>query len=72
MNLFELEYPEGNTQIDDTTILTTLLYFSEQEMKLFKKLCKKGIRAEYGAEAATKGNISDLLIKILTERYGDL
>lgn len=68
MGLFDDDWPENNEPVDDTKILMTILYFSEDESKMFKKLCKKGIREMYGSAAIEKGNISDFLIKVLQER----
>jgi hypothetical protein len=49
-----------------------MLYFSADELKLFKALCKKGIQFEFKDEYQTKGNLSDLLLIILKEKYGNL
>jgi len=39
-------------------------------LKEFKKLCKTGMKKEFGADYQTKGNLSDLLLKVLKENYG--
>jgi hypothetical protein len=49
-----------------------MLYFSTEELKEFKALCKKGIKKEFGSEYQQKGNLSDLLLIMLKERYGNL
>lgn len=67
--LFDLQLPEDNSPVDNTNITTTLLYFSEDELKEFKKLCKAGIIAEYGEERFEKGNLSDFLLLILNRLY---
>lgn len=72
MKLFEDDWGIDNSPIDETEITTTILYFSAQELRKFKKLCKVGIKIEFGEEYQQKGNLSDFLLKILNERYGDL
>jgi hypothetical protein len=72
MKLFDDDWGVDNSPIDNTEITTTLLYFSAEELKLFKALCKKGIKAEFADQYQTKGNLSDLLLIILKERYGNL
>lgn len=70
MKLFEDDWGVDNSPIDETEITTTILYFSKEELKKFKNLCKVGIKIEYGEEYQQKGNLSDFLVKILNERYG--
>jgi hypothetical protein len=72
MKLFEDDWGVNDSPIDNTEITTTLLYFSAEELKEFKALCKKGIRFEFKDEYQTKGNLSDLLLIILREKYGNL
>jgi hypothetical protein len=72
MKLFEDDWGVDNSPIDNTEITTTLLYFSTEELKEFKALCKKGIKKEFGLEYQQKGNLSDLLLIMLKERYGNL
>jgi hypothetical protein len=72
MKLFEDDWGVGNSSIDNTEITTTLLYFSTEELKEFKALCKKGIRKEFNEQYQVKGNLSDLLLIILREKYGNL
>lgn len=68
--LFEDEIQAKQTERDDTNITTTLLYFSDEELLRFKKLCKAGMIKEYGEERFGKGNISDLLLTALNQLYG--
>lgn len=68
--LFEEEFGEGNQEIDDTQITTTLLYFSDEELAEFKKLCKAGIKKMFGQEYQQKGNLSDFLLTLLRNNYG--
>ncbi len=72
MKLFEDNWGIDNSPIDETEITTTLLYFSKDELKEFKKLCKVGIKIEFGKEYQQKGNLSDFLLKTLKEKYGNL
>ena len=72
MELFEPDWGVDNSELDNTEITTTILYFSKDELLQFKKLCKAGIKKEFGAEYQQKGNLSDLLLKILQENYGNL
>jgi hypothetical protein len=72
MKLFDDEWGVDNSPIDNTEITTTLLYFSTEELKEFKKLCKKGIKQEFGDDYQVKGNLSDLLLIILRQKYGNL
>jgi hypothetical protein len=46
------------------------LYFSKDELKQFKHLCKEGMKIEYGPHFQDKGNLSDLLLKVLNQKYG--
>jgi hypothetical protein len=72
MELFEHDWGVDNSATDNTEITTTILYFSKEELQQFKKLCKAGMKLEFGTEYQQKGNLSDLLLKILEEKYGHL
>lgn len=69
MKLFEDEWGVDNSPIDETEITTTILYFSTDELKQFKHLCKIGIKQEYNNEFQQKGNLSDFLLLILKRNY---
>ena len=69
MQLFEQDWGIDNSELDNTEITTTILYFSKTELVIFKKLWKTGIKKEFGIEYQEKGNLSDLLLKILKEKY---
>jgi hypothetical protein len=71
MKLFEDNWGVDNSPIDETEITTTMLYFSKQELKEFKELCKKGIKIEYNEEFQQKGNLSDFLLLILNQKYAN-
>ena len=70
MKLFEDDWGKDNSPIDNTEITTTILYFSKEELKEFKTLCKEGMKVEFGNEFQEKGNLSDLLLKVLNDKYG--
>lgn len=70
MELFEAELPKDNSPIEDVRITTTLLYFSEEESKEFKRLCKQAMKQRWGDKAPAEANISDLLLNDLREKYG--
>jgi len=69
MKLFEDNWGIDNSPIEDVEITTTILYFSREELKEFKALCKKGIQKEYGEEYQQKGNLSDFLLMLLKRNY---
>jgi hypothetical protein len=70
MKLFQDDWGKDNSPIDNTEITTTILYFSKDELKQFKALCKDGMKLEFGNEFQEKGNLSDLLLKVLNDKYG--
>lgn len=70
MKLFEDDWGKDNSPIDNTEITTTILYFSKEELKQFKTLCKEGMKVEFDNEFQEKGNLSDLLLKVLNDKYG--
>lgn len=71
MELFAVDWGVNNSPEDSTEITTTILYFSKEELHLFKKLCKEGIKKEFNEDFQQRGNLSDFLLKILKEKYGN-
>jgi hypothetical protein len=71
MMLFEDDWGVDNSPPDNTEITTTMLYFSTDELKQFKRLCKLAMKQEYGEQVFEKGNLSNLLLLILS-RYENL
>lgn len=71
MELFEDDWGINDSPLENVEITTTILYFSKQELSDFKKLCKIGIKEYFGDDYQEKGNISDFLLKILKEKYGN-
>lgn len=70
MELFEYEWGEDNSPLDNTEITTTILYFSKEELAEFKALCKTGMKQMFGEKVIEKGNISDFLLNTLKNLYG--
>lgn len=70
MKLFEDDWGIDNSEIENVEITTTILYFSKEELAQFKKLCKIGIKKEFGEDFKEKGNLSDLLLILLNKNYG--
>lgn len=70
-SLFEDDWGINNDPIDETQITTTLLYFSEDELKEFKKLCKIGFKDIFKDSYIKDGNMSDFILTILRERYAN-
>ena len=68
--LFEDDFGIDNSAPDNTEITTTILYFSKEELQLFKQLCKKGMQKE--TLNLSKANLSDFLLLILKQRYENL
>jgi hypothetical protein len=71
MSLFQDEWGVDNSELDNTEITTTILYFSNEELAEFKKLCKVGIKKEFGQEYQQKGNLPDFLLTVLRKNYAD-
>lgn len=69
MQLFNDDWGVDNSPIDNTEITTTLLYFSKDELKEFKKYCKELMKIQFPNQYQEKGNLSDLLLKILKKEY---
>lgn len=70
MSLFPDEWGQGGEEVDNTEIVTTVLYFDKDQLKEFKALAKKGIKTEFGAEFIQKGNLTDFLLIALNKLYG--
>jgi hypothetical protein len=69
--LFEDDFGQDESPIEDIDITTTILYYSEKELDEFKKLVKAGIKKELGTQAMERGNISDLLLIVLRKNYAE-
>ena len=71
MKLFEYEFEQNTEPIDNTEITGTLLYYTKDNCKEFKLLCKKGMEQTYTKEQLKEANISDFILKTLKDRYGN-
>lgn len=69
LDLFQDEWGKDKSPVDNTEITTTILYFSKEELKEFKKLCKEGMKKEWPNDFQEKANMPDFLLKILREKY---
>jgi hypothetical protein len=72
MELFNYDYGKDNSPEDKTVIKQMALYYNQDDFVLFKKLCKIGIKRMYGNDAFDRGNVSDLLLLILKQLYGEI
>ncbi len=64
--LFEPDFGEDNSPQDDTEITTTILYYGQDELATFKRLCKLAMIRMHGHEMAKeRGNISDAVLAAL-------
>lgn len=62
--MFDLELEPDNSPIEDCNITTIHYFFSEQEAREFKELCKKGMIKMYPNTYAD-ANISDFMLQIV-------
>jgi hypothetical protein len=69
MRLFDDEWGVDDSPNDPIETTTTILYFSTDELREFKRLSKCGIKTEYGDECQTNGNLADFLLLILKRHY---
>lgn len=56
--------------VDKTAITTTLLYYSQDELKEFKALAKQLLKKHY-PETYIDSNISDLILKLFRDGSKD-
>lgn len=68
-SLLDNIFQDSNSEKDNTQIVQVLLYYSEEEAKEFKRICKEGIKREFPKEYFEKGNVSDFIIKILRKYH---
>lgn len=57
--LFNVEFPKDNSPEDTTEIKQMIFHYSAEEYKLFKRLAKRALKAEY-PEDFTSRNVPDL------------
>lgn len=70
MKLFEYEFEQNTEPVDNTEITGTLLYYTKENRKEFKRLCKKGMEQTYTKEQLEEANISDFILQLLIKQYG--
>ena len=66
-------FQKDESELEPMRILMSPLYFSEAELKEYKKLLKEGMRRKFPtAELNTndKANASDFILNLLRELYG--
>lgn len=63
-------FEKDNSPIDETRICYTPVYFSDEELKEFRQLCKAGMKTEYKQTELNRANVSDLLLLVLRKNYG--
>jgi len=62
--MFDINLEPDNSPIDNTNITTTQLFYSTEEHREFKELCKKGMMLMYPNTFADS-NINDFILQIL-------
>lgn len=68
----ELSIPKNTELIEeDPQITTTILYMSKKELLRFKELAKIGIKEMFNQNYEQKGNLTDFILRLLEEKYGD-
>lgn len=65
MKLFEDDWGVDQSEKDDTEITTTILYFSREELREVKKLCKVVMKKADPVNYAKTQNISDTFLTLL-------
>lgn len=70
MNLFEPQFNVDQSPPDDTRVTTVLLYYSEEEAREFKRLCKLGMLHMYPT-TFRDSNVSDFILTLLKKVYGE-
>ena len=63
---FDDFHSKDKSQKDNTQITTTILYYSTEELKEFKKL-GKGLLKKHYPENYMDSNLSDLILKIFRD-----
>lgn len=71
MKLFEDEWGEDNSPIYDPEITQVIFYFSAENAKEFKKNAKE-LMKEYFPDYINDGNLSDLLLTLVKEKYENI
>lgn len=62
--MFDLHLEPDNSPVDNTNTTTVQLFYSTEEHKEFKELCKYGMMKMYPLTFA-EANVSDFLLELL-------
>lgn len=62
--MFDLELEPDNSPLDNTNITSTQLFYSTEENREFKELCKYGMMHMYG-DKFPDANVSDFILALL-------
>ena len=71
MKLFEDDWGEDNSKIEDPEITQVIFYFSADNANDFKKKSKE-LMKEYFEDYINDGNLSDLLLILVKEKYENI
>lgn len=71
LTLFEEVIPKNEEPIQNVDITTTILYFSTEELKEFKKLAKEAMKKLHPHDFQTKANMPDLILTLLKNYIND-
>lgn len=71
MKLFEDDWGQDDSPLEETEVTQVIFYFSKEETKLFKSLAKEGMKLEF-ENYIEDANVSDLMLKILKQKYAHL
>lgn len=71
MKLFDNEWGEDNSKISDPEITQVIFYFSAENAREFKKKSKE-LMKEYFPDYIKDGNLSDLLLTLVKEKYENI
>lgn len=64
-DIMEPDYPVNNAEKDDTKITQVILYFSDSDALLLKRMAKEVMKSEMPNDFIEKANLSDLFLLML-------
>lgn len=64
--MFDLQLPPDDSPVDNTNTTTVQLFYSTEEHREFKELCKYGMMKMYPTTFAEE-NMSDFLLQLLRD-----
>ena len=71
MKLFEDDWGEDNSPIEDPEITQVIFYFSAENAKEFKKKSKELMKI-YFPDYIKDGNLTDLLLILVKQKYEEI